>query len=193
MIPEFSITPSEVYPPDVAAGRIVGGQKAADGAFPYQCSLQVNHIVPAIGIGLKNIELRRVGLVLFLLLDAQVDGYKHLCGCAIISEKYILTASHCLVGREPRSISIWVGSNDVDLGGVLYRSDKFYTHADYNNPMLANDIGLIRVKGTIQFDDRVQPIELSSEEVPNGAEVTLSGWGGLRVSAISFNSFHCYL
>lgn len=153
-------SPSEVYPPDVAAGRVVGGQEADDGKFPYQCSLQL-------------------------------DEYKHRCGCAIISEKYVLTASHCLVGLEPSSISIVVGTNDVQAGGDLYQSSKFYIHAEYNKPMYANDIGLIRVKGKIRLDDRVQPIELATEEVPNGAEVLLSGWGRLKVSGSSLK--YCFL
>lgn len=143
-----------VYPPDVASQRIVGGEDAAVGGFPYQCSLQVY-------------------------------AWKHICGCAILSNKWILTAAHCVRGRAPASLDILVGTNDLKNGGTYYRVDEFYAHENHNEPMYANDIAVIRVKETIEFNDRVQPIEPSSEEVPNNAEVILTGWGSLSVSTIS--------
>lgn len=49
------------------SGRIVGGTDAADGQAPYQCSIQ---------------RQGRIG--------------RNICGCAIISNKWILTAAHCI-------------------------------------------------------------------------------------------------
>lgn len=33
----------------------------------------------------------------------------------------------------------------------------------------------------IEFNDRVQPIQYTSEEVPDGEEVEFLGWGKIRV------------
>ena len=104
----------------------------------------------------------------------QVDK-SHNCGCSIISNKWVLTASHCVSGRTPGSLDVLVGTNDLTKGGTYYKVEKFYMHENYNEPMYANDVAVIRVKGTIEFNDRVQPIEPSDEEVQDGAEVQLTG------------------
>lgn len=64
--------------------------------------------------------------------------------------------------------------------------DKFYAHENYNRPRFANDVAVIRVKETIEFNDRVQPIEPSNVQINDGDEVLLTGWGRLRVSLGSF-------
>lgn len=74
---------------------------------------------------------------------------------------------------------------NVKKGEMYYRAEEIYLHEDHNDPMYANDIALIRVKESIKFNERVHPIEPSSEEVLDGAEVVLTGWGNLSVSAIS--------
>lgn len=62
--------------------------------------------------------------------------------------------------------------------------DKFYAHENYNRPRFANDVAVIRVKETIEFNDRVQPIEPSNVQINDGDEVLLTGWGRLRVSTV---------
>lgn len=106
----------------------------------------------------------------------------HNCGCAILSEKWLLTASHCVSGHTPGSLQVLVGTNNLKDGGTYYKVDKFYTHEGYNRPRFANDVAVIRIQGTIEFNDRVQPIEPSSEAVQDGEEVILTGWGRIRVS-----------
>lgn len=78
-----------------------------------------------------------------------------------------------------------VGTNDLKNGGTYYKVEDFLVHDDHNNPMYAYDIALIRVQGTIEFNDRVQPIELSTEEIEDGEAVTLTGWGYIDVK-VSF-------
>lgn len=91
-----------VFPPDPASSRIVGGEDAAEGVAPFQCSLQMFR--------------------------------SHFCGCSIISEKWILTASHCLAGRTTRTLEVRVGTNDLRSGGKYYKTDKIIMHKGYNKP-----------------------------------------------------------
>lgn len=64
------------------------------------------------------------------------------------------------------NLTVLVGTNDLDKGGVRYNVEKGIYHDEYNDDY--HDIGLIRVEGTIQLGPRVQTIKLSNESVqPN--------------------------
>lgn len=109
----------------------------------------------------------------------------HNCGCSILSNQWLLTASHCVMGRNPQSLDILVGTNDLKNGGTYYKVEKFIMHEQYNRPQFANDVAVIRVQGEIEFNDRVQPIEPMKEEIEDGTELQLTGWG--RLSVMPFN------
>lgn len=79
-------------------------------------------------------------------------------------------------------MEIYVGSNDLQSGGTYYKIERFLAHEEYNKPSFANDVAVIRVQGKIALNDKVQTIEYSSEEVPDGAVLQLTGWGRLQVS-----------
>lgn len=80
-------------------------------------------------------------------------------------------------------MEIYVGSNDLLLkDGTYCKASQIIAHKQYNQPNFANDIAVIRVRGSIIFTDKVQPIEYSSEKVPDGAVVQLTGWGAWQVS-----------
>lgn len=110
------------------------------------------------------------------------ENKEHFCGCSVISEELIITAGHCIAGKSTSNLEILVGTIDLKNGGTYYKADKLIAHEGYNRPQYANDIALVRVKDTIQFSDKVQPIELLKEEVADGAELKLTGWGRLQVS-----------
>lgn len=116
----------------------------------------------------------------------------HNCGCSILSNKWLLTASHCVVGHTPKSLTVLVGTNDLRNGGTYYKVDSFISHENYNRPRFANDVAVIKVKGTIEFNDRVQPIAPSPDPVNDGDELLLTGWGRLRVSATSIDFSKVY-
>ncbi|XP_031627817.1 trypsin-3-like [Contarinia nasturtii] len=104
---------------------------------------------------------------------------RHFCGCAIVSKNWIVTASHCVIGQSSRTLEVLVGTNDLKNGGIYYKVARYFAHEQYDSPAFANDIALIKVKDEIEFTEKVKPIELSKDEVPDGAELTLTGWGRL--------------
>lgn len=53
----------------------------------------------------------------------------HLCGGAIIHEKFIVTAAHCLAGQKAENFQVLVGTNDVRNGGEYYDSDLLLIHS----------------------------------------------------------------
>lgn len=98
----------------------------------------------------------------------------HFCGCSIINQKWVVTASHCVIGQSPNDLEILVGTNDLKHGGTRYKVTTLYHHSRYDQPRFANDIGLIRINGTITFTTSVQPIEYSPKEVQPNSTLKLS-------------------
>lgn len=67
-----------------------------------------------------------------------------------------------------------VGTNDLTEGGDRYQAEKLIKHSGFDIPSLANDIGLIRVEETIEFNRLALPIEYSADEIQPGSILQFS-------------------
>lgn len=136
--------------------RIIGGHSASVGQFPYQVSLQTT---------------------LFR---------RHFCAASIISQRFLLTAGHCIGGREPSDFVAIVGTVWRDFNGFAYRIREIIRHEEFNSTKLKNDIGLLFTADAIIFSLKVQPIALPMRNDNGNTLVILSGWGKRKVSWMFF-------
>jgi trypsin len=129
---------------------IVGGTLAAPGEFPHQCSLRVSG--------------------------------NHICGCSIIGPNTILTAAHCvynIVYAPYNNFKIATGTTSVS-GGQLHTVRTVHVHPDYVdsvNYAWVNDIAVIKLAASIQYNTYQSPIALTNSAPVTGQTCTLSGWG----------------
>lgn len=69
-----------------------------------------------------------------------------------------------------------VGTNEWS-NGTHYNVSNIIVHEKFKLPDYINDIALIRVQSPIEFNERVQPIKFSAEEVQPDTNLQTTGWG----------------
>ncbi|XP_049962284.1 trypsin-1-like [Schistocerca serialis cubense] len=140
-------------------GRIVGGQDATKGQFPYQVSLQW------VVLGISS----------------------HTCGGSIISTKAVLTAGHCtqsgLLGYYVAVAGEHDLSADEGTEQTIEVADQIL-HPDYKpwGNVAINDVAVFTLQSELTLDTYVQKIALPvADSVPTaGSIAALSGWGSTK-------------
>ncbi|BFF92784.1 chymotrypsin-2 [Drosophila madeirensis] len=111
-------------------------------------------------------------------ISLQILPGTHLCGGAIISERWILTAGHCVKGYPAYVLQVATGSNFHAQPGAVYYPESIYLHCNYDTPKYHNDIALLRLNESIVYDARTQPVALPDSPFPQGtAQLLFTGWG----------------
>ena len=131
--------------------NIVGGNTAADGEFPFLVRLYVT-----------------------------VSGATYLCGGSLLSDTWVITAAHCLEGAAASGVSIRAGSNQKSSGGEVISASRLFTHPDYDNFTLDNDIALIELSAAVTAPKTGTINRLTSNEasvMPEDSAVWVAGWG----------------
>ncbi|KAL1115929.1 hypothetical protein AAG570_005424, partial [Ranatra chinensis] len=143
--------------------RIVGGQPAELGAWPWICAL-----------GYK--PKKKAGPV------------EWMCGGTLVNDRYIVTAAHCT--EHPRLVLDLARVGELDLDNNIrdgatpedYKIEKFILHEEYDPVRFTDDIALLRLEKSVAFSRFVQPIclpktpeMLANKFVKNFPFV--AGWG----------------
>ncbi|XP_058806459.1 prostasin-like [Phymastichus coffea] len=139
--------------------RIAGGRDATPGQFPYQVAIQYG-IPPVV-------------------------KPKTTCGGSIINKEWILTSATCIILLPSN-----VGKVEVKAGKHENEKDSEYVqtreillrlvHKEYKTiikQIRSYDIGLLKLKSPLVFNDRVQPINLPKAYTKPSGLATLTGWG----------------
>lgn len=142
--------------------RVVGGQDAEKGEFPWQVSLH--------------------------LQEYHASHPTHTCGASIISERWLVSASHCFQegGKDPKLWKAYFGlhsQNALDDEEVVRHDIKrIITHGSYNSWTYDFDIALLELESPIRYTYQIRPICLPAmtHNFPVGKSCTITGWGSTK-------------
>lgn len=88
--------------------------------------------------------------------------------------------------KTPADIEVVVGSNQWNSSENTFKVKRLIPHEKYNQPKFAFNIGLIHLKSSIEFNDKINAIEYSMKDVPEGSNLQVVSFGSSLVRNCDF-------
>lgn len=145
---------------DRMSGKIVGGQNAHRASLPWQISLQLDF----------------------------GNTFEHWCGGSILSERWAVTAAHCVEGEMASTLRVVAGDHSLSVSeGVeqVAGVSRVVIHPGYDTDTLENDIALLELSTPLILSARRRtaaialftPAHREAGLDAPGTMAIISGWG----------------
>ncbi|XP_061196769.1 fibrinolytic enzyme, isozyme C-like [Saccostrea echinata] len=141
--------------------RIVNGQEASPGEWPWQVSLQYRQ---------------------FSFMQ-----FSHICGGSLIRPNWVLTAAHCVDGMSRSNLRIEAGIDKVSENGATRSISRVIMNASLQHPQYSsssggypNDIALLELSSSVTVGGDIQLANLptnANEDFTYIADCFITGWG----------------
>ncbi|XP_022220414.2 venom serine protease Bi-VSP [Drosophila obscura] len=145
----------------VTSNRVVGGQEARRGAYPW---------IAALGY----------------FEEPNRNALKFLCGGSLIHSHYVITSAHCINGLLTL---VRLGAHDLskptEAGVMDFRIRRTVVHEHFDLTSIANDIALIELSGMTSTPPNIAPICLPEaakflQQDFVGMNPFVAGWGASK-------------
>lgn len=144
---------SQVHAADNITPKIINGEKSDLDSWPFMVALVF-----------KNREVN--------------NG--QFCGGSFLGGRYILTAAHCVSGKEGQDLDAVIGISDLtqdDVSEHRYNVKEVYIHEDYQSASVSNDIAILELEREVNYT----AVDLADKHLRNnlsaGEMLTVMGWG----------------
>uniref|UniRef100_A0A672S2F7 Trypsin-like n=1 Tax=Sinocyclocheilus grahami TaxID=75366 RepID=A0A672S2F7_SINGR len=135
--------------------KIVGGQNAVRGSWPWQASI---NYVPNGGL---------------------------VCGGSLINKDWVLSAAQCFQELTASTTVIYlgrqwqIGTNSHQISRTV---TQIIIHPKYHPDTFDNDIALVQLSSSVTFNDYIRPVCLAAagSTFAAGTESWITGWGKLN-------------
>jgi secreted trypsin-like serine protease len=129
--------------------RVIGGEDARAGQFPFAAAIQV-----------------------------QTSTSRFFCGGTLTANQWVATSGHCVYNGVVFTIQL--GSIELvsdDPNRVTVSSSTYILHPDFNPETIENDIGLIKLRMSVEYHIYLHPIHPREGTLSDNASVYVLGWG----------------
>ncbi len=135
-----------------ATPRIIGGTQAKPGAWPF---------------------------VVALVDATEPNNYQaQFCGGTLISQIWVLTASHCVDGLAAADLQILVGTQNLSTGGTRISVSRIIMHPRYDSVTTDYDVALVQLATVAPVNATIPMLRSKqSARADAGDRATVVGWG----------------